>query len=103
MIRSLTKREVEVANLYIRGLTRPQIAKQLFIARGTVTNHIDHIYAKLEVCNKQELLATMLLDYGIELGLPKQRSLRAVRRLTAELKTLVDSLEQQLAELEGDV
>jgi HD-GYP domain-containing protein (c-di-GMP phosphodiesterase class II) len=45
----LTAREVEVLVLLSRGLTRKQIAQELTISAKTVSNHEEHIYAKLGV------------------------------------------------------
>lgn len=45
----LTAREVEVLVLLSRGMTRKQIAQELTISAKTVSNHEEHIYAKLGV------------------------------------------------------
>lgn len=45
----LTRREVEVLVLVSRGMSRKQIAQQLTISAKTVSNHEEHIYAKLGV------------------------------------------------------
>jgi DNA-binding NarL/FixJ family response regulator len=45
----LTAREVEVLVLLARGMTRKQIAQELTISVKTVSNHEEHIYAKLGV------------------------------------------------------
>jgi HD-GYP domain-containing protein (c-di-GMP phosphodiesterase class II) len=45
----LTAREVEVLVLLSRGMTRKQIAQELSISAKTVSNHEEHIYAKLGV------------------------------------------------------
>jgi DNA-binding CsgD family transcriptional regulator len=52
---SVTKKEVEVIELLLAGLTYKQIAENLFIASKTVDNHIQNIYKKLEVTNKIQL------------------------------------------------
>jgi DNA-binding NarL/FixJ family response regulator len=44
---TLTNREREVLELLAEGLTRPQIARQLFISLNTVDRHILHIFRKL--------------------------------------------------------
>ena len=48
----LTTREVEVLRLLARGLSNKQIAERLVVARKTVDNHVEHIYAKLGVSNR---------------------------------------------------
>jgi predicted ATPase/DNA-binding CsgD family transcriptional regulator len=52
---SLTGTERDVALLAASGKTNPQIAEQLFIARGTVKMHLSTVYRKLEVANRTEL------------------------------------------------
>jgi predicted ATPase len=37
------------------GLTNPEIAQRLFIARATVKTHLSHVYAKLSVHNRSQL------------------------------------------------
>ncbi|HEY1687816.1 MAG TPA: LuxR C-terminal-related transcriptional regulator [Solirubrobacteraceae bacterium] len=52
---SLTPVETKVAQLAASGMTNPQIATELFIARGTVKMHLSSIYRKLDVANRTEL------------------------------------------------
>jgi predicted ATPase/DNA-binding CsgD family transcriptional regulator len=52
---SLTDTERDVALLAASGKTNPQIAEQLFIARGTVKMHLSSVYRKLNVVNRTEL------------------------------------------------
>jgi predicted ATPase/DNA-binding CsgD family transcriptional regulator len=54
---SLTPAELEVVRYAAAGLTNPEIAEKLFIARATVKAHLAHVYAKLEVNNRTELAA----------------------------------------------
>ncbi len=55
---SLTDTERDVALLAASGKTNPQIAEQLFIARGTVKMHLSSVYRKLDVANRTELAVT---------------------------------------------
>jgi HD-GYP domain-containing protein (c-di-GMP phosphodiesterase class II) len=48
----LTQREVEVLRLLTRGLSNKQIAEQLVISPKTVANHVEHIYAKIDVSTR---------------------------------------------------
>jgi HD-GYP domain-containing protein (c-di-GMP phosphodiesterase class II) len=48
----LTGREVDVLRLLARGSTNRQIAQQLAISPRTVSNHVEHIYAKLGVTSR---------------------------------------------------
>ena len=52
----LSQREQEIAHLFAQGLTHKAIAEQLFISPATVRNHLAHVYRKLGVSNKTELL-----------------------------------------------
>ena len=54
---SLTPTEVEVVRQAAAGLTNPQIAERLFVARATVKTHLSHVYAKLGVRNRSQLAA----------------------------------------------
>ncbi len=50
----LSAREVEVLRLLATGLANKEIAEALFIATGTVKQHLKSIYAKLRVRNRTE-------------------------------------------------
>ena len=52
----LTAREAEVFAYLAHGRSRPYIADALFVTTGTVKTHTTHIYRKLEVGSKQELI-----------------------------------------------
>jgi len=54
---SLTPTEERVVELVGEGLTNPQIAERMFIARGTVKVHLGHIFTKLTVSTRSELAA----------------------------------------------
>lgn len=56
---SLTPTERAVAQLAANGLTNPQIATRLFIARGTVKMHLSSAYRKLAVSNRVELTTAL--------------------------------------------
>ena len=48
----LTGREREVLHLLTQGLSNKAIARRLAISPKTVSNHVEHIYAKLGVSNR---------------------------------------------------
>lgn len=52
----LTARESEVLALLVRGRNEPFISEALFISPSTTHSHVTHIYAKLGVHSRQELL-----------------------------------------------
>lgn len=60
----LTPREVEVLTLAARGLSGPQIAKELVLSPETVKNHFAHVRAKLGAPNRAAAVAR-----AIQLGL----------------------------------
>lgn len=52
----LTKREMDVLKLILENKKRKEIAEELFVTENTVKKHTAHIYEKLEVCDRSELL-----------------------------------------------
>lgn len=53
---ALTQREAEIFELLAKGRSLPFIADQLFVTTGTVKTHTMHIYRKLDISNRQELI-----------------------------------------------
>ena len=53
---ALTKREKEVAQLLVKGLSYKQISEQLFISLPTVKTHSSNIYRKCKINNRIELI-----------------------------------------------
>jgi DNA-binding NarL/FixJ family response regulator len=51
----LTPTELAVVRHARTGLTNPEIAEQMSIARGTVKVHLSNVYAKLGVKNRTQL------------------------------------------------
>ncbi len=54
--KGLTPRETEILLLFAKGRTNTRIQEELYISKGTVTTHLQHIYRKAGVHSKQELL-----------------------------------------------
>ncbi len=52
----LSDRETEISFLLARGYNRPYIREKLFISKNTVATHIRHIYGKLDIHSKEELI-----------------------------------------------
>lgn len=52
----LSQREEEVLLLLAQGKTAGEIAHELLVANGTVKAHVGHIYQKLDVHSREELL-----------------------------------------------
>lgn len=53
---SLTNRETDILILLAQGRSLPYIQRELVLAEGTVKTHVGHIYKKLRVHSKQELI-----------------------------------------------
>lgn len=60
----LTSREVQVLGMVARGLSNRQIADELVIARKTVSNHVEHVYAKIGVGNRA-LAGLFAAEHGL--------------------------------------
>jgi DNA-binding CsgD family transcriptional regulator len=55
-IASLTPAEHRVAALAAEGHSNPQIAQQLYITRRTVETHLTHVFQKLDISTRGELM-----------------------------------------------
>jgi len=56
----LTKREREVMNLLIQGMTYKAIAASLHVTEKTVGSHASNIYIKADVMNRVELMNLLM-------------------------------------------
>ena len=56
---ALTPTEAEVARAVADGLTNQQAASRLFISVPTVKTHLRHIFVKLEIDNRSQLVAEL--------------------------------------------
>jgi len=61
---NLSERELEVLRLLAQGKSNPEIAKELFITRNTVQNHVGSILIKTNLSNRTEA-AVYAKDHGI--------------------------------------
>jgi len=59
---SLTPTERRVVSLASEGLSNPEIAERMFIARGTVKVHLSHIFEKLDVKSRTQLATKAVAD-----------------------------------------
>ncbi len=58
-VESLTASERRVADLAATGLSNPEIARHLFVTRKTVEAHLGHVYQKLDISSRQQILAAL--------------------------------------------
>jgi DNA-binding CsgD family transcriptional regulator len=74
----LTPREADVARLVATGATNAEIARALFMSVATVKTHIVHVFAKLDVRSRTELV--LLLTDGPEQGPRPPARTRSIHR-----------------------
>jgi DNA-binding NarL/FixJ family response regulator len=59
---NLTKREKEILTMLVNGYSYKVIAADLFITTHTIKTHIKHIYEKLQVQTRTDLITRTLRD-----------------------------------------
>ncbi len=69
----LTAREREVLRLLTEGLPNKAIARSLGISPKTVSNHMEHVYAKLGVSNRAAA-AMSAMQFGLTSTVPQHSS-----------------------------
>lgn len=52
----LTKREKDVVELLAQGMSNREISEQLHLSEHTIRNYLQHVFDKLGVSNRGELL-----------------------------------------------
>lgn len=67
----LTARETEVMGLLMKGRNEPFISEALFISPSTTHSHVSHIYAKIGVHSRQELLSVIDKEFAGNSNQPK--------------------------------
>jgi len=61
----LTKREKEILQLLVDGLSKKHVGDRLFISLFTVDTHLKNIYAKLQVHSQIDVIAKILKEHLI--------------------------------------
>lgn len=59
-MRVLTPRELAAATLYAEGRSYKEIAREMGISPATVRNFLQHIYSKLHLSDKAELVSLLV-------------------------------------------
>jgi pSer/pThr/pTyr-binding forkhead associated (FHA) protein len=60
----LSPRQIEVSRLVAEGLTNAAIAERLGVSPRTVTSHLDHIYARLDI-GSRAALTRWIIERGL--------------------------------------
>jgi len=55
----LTKKEKEIVQFVLEGLSNKQISDKLFVSENTVKNHLAKIFSKLQVSNRLDLVLSL--------------------------------------------
>jgi DNA-binding CsgD family transcriptional regulator len=61
-VERLSPREHEILELVAQGLTNAEVARQLWISRGTVRKHLENVYEKLDVHSRTGAVAALFAD-----------------------------------------
>jgi DNA-binding NarL/FixJ family response regulator len=64
IVDSLSDREREILRLIARGLSNEEIARQLFLSKGTVRNYVSAVLSKLGVSDRTQA-AVLAIRYGL--------------------------------------
>src|SRR5271166_5389862 len=62
--KGLSNRESEVAELVTKGMSNKEVANQLFVTEKTVKFHLTHIYKKMNVKSRAQLIVWCLPHIG---------------------------------------
>ncbi|GIG67042.1 response regulator [Phytomonospora endophytica] len=58
--RALSARELEVLRAVARGLSNPEIGRELYIGEATVKSHLTHVFTKLGVTDRTAAVTTAI-------------------------------------------
>jgi DNA-binding NarL/FixJ family response regulator len=58
----LTRREAEIVEYLVRGLQNAEIASYMGTSKYTVRNQVQHVFRKLDVSTRAELVAVVLAN-----------------------------------------
>jgi DNA-binding CsgD family transcriptional regulator len=66
VVRSLTPKELQLAQIVGRGATNKEASAALFVSPKTVEAHLHHIYVKLGIRSRTELARIVALENLLE-------------------------------------
>lgn len=58
----LSKREIEVVQEVVLGLTNSQAAKRLFVTEKTIKLHLTNVYKKMGVKSRSQLIVKTMIN-----------------------------------------
>jgi len=64
----LSEKEKEVVNVISQGYTNKEAAKKLHISEPTVKTHLNHIFRKLEIRNRAQLVTYAIKNQDVNLA-----------------------------------
>jgi DNA-binding NarL/FixJ family response regulator len=73
---SLTERERQIMRLVCEGHSNKEVARKLSVSEGTVKVHLHHVFEKLAIRNRTELVAYHFANATI----PKRPAAASVKR-----------------------
>jgi DNA-binding CsgD family transcriptional regulator len=65
---ALTAAEHRVASLAAAGYNNREIAERLYVTQRTVETHLTHVFRKLSIANRNELIAHISVDTPADLS-----------------------------------
>ena len=62
MVGALSRRELAILSLVVRGMKNREIGVRLHISEKTVKNHLTHVFAKLGVTSRQQAVLSFVTE-----------------------------------------
>jgi DNA-binding CsgD family transcriptional regulator len=70
---NISKREREIMELILAGMSNKEIEGKLFISVNTVKNHVYHLFQKLGINSRSQLMHLVFKNDRIESNPPRHR------------------------------
>lgn len=78
--KTLSNREQQVVELLLEGLSYTDIARRLVVERCTVLTHILHIFEKLDVTNRWQIMTMRIHELENEVKELQEKVKRAYKK-----------------------